>query len=158
METNEQKKGYPVLGIILAILGIAAAMFLCLLTGLIGGAVALAFGVAALVLGIFAVKGGKKGGGITSIVLAVIAIILAIVLTMATITSFNEMKRIAVAEETPLMAKYLNSPSLGFIGILLNIPKEDMNDQTAEALRKELDLLSKKMSEITSTAVPAPAQ
>lgn len=52
----------------------------------------------------------------------------------------------------------MRSPNLGFIGILLNIPKEDMNDQTAEALRKELDLLSKKMSEITSTAVPAPAQ
>jgi len=160
MENHFERKGHPILGIVLAILGIAAAMFLCLLTGLIGGGIALLFGVIALLLGIFAVKGGKKGGGIASIILALIAIVLAVVLTVSTIAGFREMKKVVSAEETPLMAKYLDrgNLNLGFVGILMGISKEEMNDQTAEELRKEMEFLDQKVNKTTPAAEPATAQ
>ena len=152
--SNYEKKGHPVLGIVLGILGIAAALFLCLLTGWIGGAVALIFGVIALLLGIFAVKGGKKGGGIGSIVVGVLAIILAVAMTFTTIGGLTEMKKLATAEETPLMAKYMDNPSLGFLGIVLNIGKDlegkdqAAQDDLANKLKAEYDILNKKLEEL----------
>ena len=152
--SNYEKKGHPVLGIVLGILGIAAALILCLLAGWIGGAVALVFGVIALLLGIFAVKGGKKGGGIGSIVCGVLAIVLAIVMTFTTIGALTEMKKFATAEETPLMAKYLDNPNLGFLGVVLNIGNdlegkdETARDDLANKLKAEYDILNKKLEEM----------
>ena len=152
--SNYEKKGHLVLGIVLGILGIAAALFLCLLTGWIGGGVALIFGVIALLLGIFAVKGGKKGGGIGSIVVGVLAIILAVAMTFTTIGGLTEMKKLATAEETPLMAKYMDNPSLGFLGIVLNIGKDlegkdqEAQDDLANKLKAEYDILNKKLEEL----------
>ena len=62
MSNYEQKSGHPVLGIILGILGIIAALFLCLLTGVIGGAIAGILGLAAVLTGMAARKGGKGIG------------------------------------------------------------------------------------------------
>ena len=62
------KSGHPVAGIILGVLGIAAALFLCLLTGVIGGAVAGILGVLALVLGFKARSGGRGIGAIIAFI------------------------------------------------------------------------------------------
>ena len=54
------KTGHPVLGILLGLLGIGAALLLTFVTGVIGGGIALLFGVLAVVLGVKARKGGKE--------------------------------------------------------------------------------------------------
>jgi len=141
--TEYAKKGHPVLGIILGAIGIIIAVTLCLLTGVIGGAVALILGLIALLLGISAVKGGKKGGGIGSIVVGAIAILLAVIMTFTTVVLFKEMQRRAnETPQTPLMAKYLNDPYTGFVGMVLNMSKDNLNDAKAEELKAEMDYLS----------------
>jgi len=151
--TEYAKKGHPILGIVLGVLGIIAALFLCVMTGWIGGAIAGILGLIGLLLGIFAVKGGKKGGGIGSIVVGAIAILLAVVMTFTTIASFTEMRKIATAEETPLMAKYMDNPGLGLMGVVLNMGKDlegkdqAAQDDLASKLKAEFDILNKKLEE-----------
>lgn len=151
--SNIEKKGHPILGIVLGILGIAAALFLCMVTGWIGGAVAILLGVLGVLLGIFAVKGGKKGSGIGSIVVGALAVILAVTMTVSTIAVLNGVKKFATEEETPLMAKYLDDPNMGFLGIILNVGKDlDGKDQAAQQdlvgrLQAEYDILNKKLTE-----------
>ena len=60
MYNYEKKTGHPVLGIVLGILGIIAALLLCLFTGVIGGAVAGILGLAAVPIGMTARKGGRE--------------------------------------------------------------------------------------------------
>ena len=50
------------MGIVLGILGIIAALLLCLFTGVIGGAVAGILGLAAVLIGMAARKGGRGIG------------------------------------------------------------------------------------------------
>jgi len=142
--TDYEKKGHPVLGIILGAIGIIVAVTLVLVTGVVGGGVALVLGVIALLLGIGAVKGGKKGGGIGSIVVGAIAILLAVVMTFSTVTLFREMQKRADEniEKTPLMAKYLKDPYMGFLGMVLNMSKDNLDEAKAEDLRAEMDYLS----------------
>ena len=89
MSNYEQKSGHPVLGIILGILGIVAALFLCLLTGVIGGVIAGILGLAAVLTGMAARKGGK---GIGAIVAGALAIILAVVLTVGSVRTFQQIQ------------------------------------------------------------------
>ena len=49
--TDYEKKGHPVLGIILGAIGIIVAVTLVLVTGVVGGGVALVLGVIALLVG-----------------------------------------------------------------------------------------------------------
>ncbi len=155
---NYEKKGHPILGIVLAVIGIMVALVLTLLTGVIGGAVAGVLGLVALLLGVFAVKGGKKLGGIVSILAGVMAVILAVTMTLGTISVLDDAKKKAQNNpDTPMVAKYLDNTSLGLMGILLKIPKNE-GEATAdlEALKKELDIL-KAVDETAATATEAPA-
>ena len=78
MSNYEYKTGHPILGVILGLLGIAAAVLLAYLTGVIGGGIALLFGVIALILGIKSRKGGR---GIAAIVAGLLAVVLAVIMT-----------------------------------------------------------------------------
>ena len=140
---NYEKKGHPVLGIVLAIIGILVALVLTLLTGVIGGAVAGVLGLVAVLLGVFAVKGGKKAGGVVSILAGVLAVILAVTMTAGTIQVLDEAKKKAQNNpDTPMLAKYMDNTSLGLIGIILKMPKDETAaTEDIQALQKELELL-----------------
>ncbi|MBR6707643.1 MAG: hypothetical protein IKI84_13360, partial [Clostridia bacterium] len=56
---NKNKVGHPVLGIVLAVLGIGIAVLFPLLFGVSAGAAATILGIAAILLGVGARKGGR---------------------------------------------------------------------------------------------------
>ena len=153
MSNYEQKSGHPVLGIILGILGIIAALFLCLLTGVIGGAIAGILGLAAVLTGMAARKGGK---GIGAIVAGALAIILAVVLTVGSVRTFEQIQKEAsqYAEEAPLVVKCLDKPYLGMIGMIINLPKDEASVQE---LTDQFNLLKDKLDG-NSVATAAPAE
>ena len=150
--TDYEKKGHPVLGIILGVIGIVAAIC-ALFSGWIGGGIGLLFGLIALLIGISAVKGGKKGGGITSIVFAGIAITLAVSLAFAGVAFWNVIKQEINSDETPLMAKYFDNPNFGIVGALLKM-NSDISNKNEEDQKKlqaqwneELKILNAKAEE-----------
>ena len=150
----EKKSGHPVLGIVLAILGVLIALFFALFAGIAGGAVAGVLGLIAVLLGISA-RGGK---GITSIVLGAIAIILAVSLTIGSVALLNKARETAASNpETPLLAKYLDNPNMGLIGIVLNIAKDGGDTTNLDALKKELDIVNSGISGTAPAATEAPA-
>ena len=123
-ETYNDKKGHPILAVVLGILGIAVALFLCLLTGIVGGIIAGVLGLAALLIGVLGKKNGGKGVG--GIITGVLAILLAVTMTVTTIASFRALKE--KAEESgiaPLVARYFDNPSLGLIGAAMKIPQDE---------------------------------
>ena len=102
MSNYETKTGHPVLAVVLGILGILIALFATLLTGIIGG-----------------------------IVTGALAIILAIAMTVSSVRVYQTMKDKAAeyADEFPLVVKTLDNPSLGMIGMLTNMPKDESSSQ-----------------------------
>ena len=132
-----RKTGHPILGVILGLLGIAAAIFLAMLAGVIGGGIAVAFGLAALLIGI---SGRKKGGkGIGAIIVGALAILLAVALTATTVGGLKEMHQKAVESgSAPLVAKYAENPYLGLLGVALKIPNDE---GTLQELTDQLNLL-----------------
>ena len=131
------KKGHPVLAVILGILGILAALLLCLLTGVIGGAIAGVLGLGALLIGILGKKGGGKGVG--GIITGALAILLAVILTVTSIASLKLMKEKAVEAGTaPLIEKYFDDPTMGLLGVALKIP---MDEGGLQELTQELETL-----------------
>ncbi len=129
MSNYETKTGHPVLAVVLGILGILIALFATLLTGIIGGIVAGVLGIAALLIGFFGKKNGGKGIG--GIVTGALAIILAIAMTVSSVRVYQTMKDKAAeyADEFPLVVKTLDNPSLGMIGMLTNMPKDESSSQ-----------------------------
>ena len=132
-----RKTGHPILGVILGLLGIAAAIFLAMLAGVIGGGIAVAFGLAALLIGI---SGRKKGGkGIGAIIVGALAILLAVALTATTVSGLKEMHQKAVESgNAPLVAKYAENPYLGLLGVALKLPNDE---GTLQELTDQLNLL-----------------
>ena len=121
---REMKQGHPVLGTILGVLGILAALLLCLMAGIIGGAVAGILGLAALLLGIFAMR--KSDRGLGAVITGAIAIILAIALTVGVAGLLTNMKAKAVESgKAPLIEKYMSETNLGLVGIVLKLPTGD---------------------------------
>ena len=122
--TNRTGKGHPILGIVLGVIGILAALFLALFAGAIGGGIAIVLGVIAVLLGIGAFRKGSKGGGIVAILSGVAAVLLAVLLTSTAINAVKEIKK--TAEEKNLeIAQYINKPYLGIAGIILDLPKDE---------------------------------
>ena len=120
---NSMKGGHPILGIVLAIIGIGFAVLSTLATGVIGGGIAIILGVVALLLGINARKSGR---GIGAIVLGIIAIILAIIMIVFTVSIFNSLRDRAVESgEAPLVVQYANKPYLGVFGMALGVPDNE---------------------------------
>ena len=128
MSNYEVKQGHPVLGIILGILGILAAIFLCLFTGIIGGAIAGILGLAAFLIGLNARKYNKGFGAIFT---GALALVLAVVFTIVSINTFKEIRNEAsrYAEKAPLVVKCLDNPYLGIIGMIIKLPKDEGSAQ-----------------------------
>lgn len=134
---NNVKAGHPVLGIVLAILGILVALFLCLITGVIGGGIALVLGILAIVIGIM---GKKKGGkGVGAIVMGVVAVVMAIAMTISSVNMLKLLKTTAEkAKPGALIAQYCDDPYFGLAGIIAKMPKTEAG---MEDLMKELEEL-----------------
>lgn len=154
---NETKAGHPVLGVVLGILGILCALFLCLIGGVIGGAIALILGALAIVIGLSARKNGGKG--IAAVIAGALAVLLAIVMTVSTVTLFNRIKETAgkYADEAPLIVKCLDNPSLSIIGMVMNIPD---GEGTAHELIEQFNFINEKVKnlDLPSDITKAPAE
>ena len=124
MSNTEVPKGHPVLGVVLGILGIAAALALCLFTGIIGGIIAGALGLSAFLLGVTARKSNKGYGAIAA---GALALVLAILLTVGSVRTFTEIQQEAsnYADEAPLFVRSLSKPYLGIVGMIFSMPKDE---------------------------------
>ncbi len=150
MYENNYKSGHPVLGIVLGLLGIAAALTLTLLGGAIGGAIALLLGLIALLLGLKARKGSGKGFG--AILTGVLAIILAVAVTISVVGLFRSLHESAQGmDDAPLVAKFLDKPYLGFIGLALNTPDDE---GSANELISQMNLVISRLGAEAETGAP----
>ena len=138
------KVGHPVAGIVLGILGIAVALLMTLLFGVIAGAVAGILGIVAALLGYSAHKRGNRGVG--AIVAGVLALVLAVSLTFTSANLLKTMKDTAVSSGVaPHFAKYMDNPYLGIAGVAANAV-EDMKGKDTDVvktLQSELEALNR---------------
>ena len=136
------KAGHPVAGIVLGILGIAVALLLTLMFGVI--AVAGILGIVAALLGYSAHKRGNRGVG--AIVAGVLALVLAVSMTFTTVGMMKHLKATADASGVaPNFARYMDNPYLGLAGVAANAV-EDMkgnNTDVVKTLQSELDALNR---------------
>ena len=160
MNDQKPKIGHPVLGILLGILGIVAALLLTFLTGIVGGGLAFLLGLAALLLGMKARNG--KGRGIGAIAAGALAVVLAVLLTVGSVSSFRALYTEAVTTNTaPLVARYLDKPYLGLAGMILNAPSEaDAREmiRQLDALRNYRDSRQAPASPLPDAGTPQPGQ
>jgi len=134
------KKGHPVLGVVLGILGIIAALLLFFFVGVVGGVIAGLLGLAAVLIGLSARKHGKGTG---AIVTGILAIILAVFLSVQSVNIFTSIRDEAAqyADEAPLVVKCLDKPYLGLVGMIINLPKDE---GTAQELVDQLNWVREK--------------
>ncbi len=161
MNDQKAKTGHPVLGILLGILGICAALLLTFLTGIVGGSLAFLLGLAALLLGMKARNG--KGRGIGAIAAGALAVVLAVLLTAGSVSSFRTLYTEAVTTNmAPLVARYLDKPYLGLAGMLLNAPAEEADAREMirqlDALRNYRDSRQAPASPLPDAGTPQPGQ
>ena len=149
MSTYEKKKGgTSILGIILGIVGAAAGLILPWIGGVIGAAISGILALAAILLGIRAMKNSGKGRG--AITCGVIAIILAILMTTTSIGLFTKLRDEAKArEDVPLVAEFASQPYLGFVGMIMNVPRDK---ETQDEFTKQMDLMMKEITDSSKTA------
>ena len=134
--SNSTGNGHPILGVVLGIFGILAALLLTLTTGIVGGGIAIILGLIAVLLGLKARKLGGKGIG--AIIVGAIAVILAISMTVSSISAMKAMKTEA-AEKNLEIAKYIDKPYLGLMGVIMSLPKDEA---TLNELVEQLNSLS----------------
>lgn len=136
---SNMKSGHPVLGIILAVVGIAFAILSTLATGVIGGGIAVVLGIAAVLLGIHARKSGRGTG---AIVVGVIAVILAVIMMIMTVNIFTMLRKQAEeAGDAPLVVRYADKPYLGIFGMALSVPN---NEAEQKEFTEQMNLLVKR--------------
>jgi hypothetical protein len=113
------KKTSVIIGIILGIVGIIAALLGAPVAGVIGGGVAALLGIGAILLGLSARKAGK---GMGAVITGAIALILAVVMTVSSIKMMEAVKEQAQAHKdiAPLVAKYCDNTYLGLLGVVIN--------------------------------------
>ncbi len=146
-EYGTVKRGHPILGFVLGVLGIIVGLALTLVAGWAAGALAILLGLIALLIG---VVGKAKGGkGIAAIIAGVLAIVIAVALSIGSSAFVKAMHDEAVKLGTaPMMEKYTENTGLGFLGITLaaSNDKVDMKQFEAEltAIRDHLDEINKK--------------
>jgi hypothetical protein len=144
METR-MKSGHPVLGIVLGLMGIGIALTLTIFTGVVGGGVALLMGLAALILGVKASKGGARIG---SILVGVVAMLLAAVMTVTSVGAVSLLRDTALKNNPDsLVAKYTDKPYMGFLGMAINVSKSD--EDSVEALMAEFQALQDQVASAT---------
>ncbi|MBR6707647.1 MAG: hypothetical protein IKI84_13380 [Clostridia bacterium] len=133
---NKNKVGHPVLGIVLAILGIGIAVLFTLLFGVIAGAAATILGVVAILLGMGARKGGR---GIGAIVTGGIAIAAAIAMMFTTVTAMNMMHKAALETgKAPVFAECFENPYMGLSSVYFKVAGDEAK---MKALTDELQTL-----------------
>ncbi len=143
---NNNKVGHPVAGILLGIAGIATALLTTLLFGVIGGAIALAFGIGAALLGIFARKQGGRGMG--AIVAGALAIVLAFSLTLGSVNTLKAMKEAAdVSGVAPTFARCMDNPYMGIAGVAAKAVNATKGEDAAKTFQNEMEALQKYMNE-----------
>ena len=134
--SNSTGNGHPILGVVLGIFGILAALLLTLTTGIVGGGIAIILGLIAVLLGLKARKLGGKGIG--AIIVGAIAVILAISMTVSSISAMKAMKTEAAKKNLDI-AKYIDKPYLGLMGVIMSLPKDEA---TLNELMEQLNSLS----------------
>ena len=133
---NKNKVGHPVLGIVLAILGIGIAVMFTLLFGVIAGAAATILGIAAILLGVSARKGGR---GIGAIVTGSIAIVAAVAMMFTTVSAMNLMHKAALETgKAPVFAECFENPYMGISSIYFKVAGDEAK---MKALTDELETL-----------------
>ncbi len=138
MSTNENKMkiGHPVLGIVLAVLGIGIAVLFTLLFGVIAGGAAALLGIIAIVLGVGARKGGR---GLGAIVTGSVAIVVAIGMMFTTVSAMNLMHKAALETgKAPVFAECFESPYMGISSIYFKIAGDEAK---MKAVTEELETL-----------------
>ena len=138
MSTNENtnKIGHPVLGIVLAVLGIGIAVLFTLLFGIIAGAAAAILGIVGILLGVGARKGGR---GIGAIVTGSVAVLAAVVMMFTTVSAMNLMHKAALETgKAPVFAECFESPYLGLSSVIY---KAAGDEAKTKALMDEMEAL-----------------
>lgn len=131
------KKGHPVLGIVLGILGLAAALLLPFLTGVIGGAIGVILGAAGLLLGLSSRRGGK---GMGAVVFGALAIVLSLTMTVSSVNTVKALhKRAEESGKAPILTKHADNPWLGMFGVVMSAAEDKEID--IDNLNEELKLL-----------------
>ena len=133
---NKNKVGHPVLGIVLAILGIGIAVLFTLLFGVIAGAAATILGIAAILLGVGARKGGR---GIGAIVTGSVAVVAAVAMMFTTVSAMNLMHKAALETgKAPVFAECFENPYMGISSIYFKVAGDEAK---MKALTDELETL-----------------
>ena len=138
MSTNENtnKIGHPVLGIVLAVLGIGIAVLFTLLFGIIAGAAAAILGIVGILLGVGARKGGR---GIGAIVTGSVAVLAAVVMMFTTVSAMNLMHKAALETgKAPVFAECFESPYLGLSSVIYKVAGDEAK---TKALMDEMEAL-----------------
>ena len=138
MSTNENtnKIGHPVLGIVLAVLGIGIAVLFTLLFGIIAGAAAAILGIVGILLGVGARKGGR---GIGAIVTGSVAVLAAVVMMFTTVSAMNLMHKAALETgKAPVFAECFESPYLGLSSVIYKVAGDEAK---MKALMDEMEAL-----------------
>ncbi len=133
---NKNKVGHPVLGIVLAILGIGIAVLFTLLFGVIAGAAATILGVAAILLGVGARKGGR---GIGAIVTGSVAVVAAVAMMFTTVSAMNLMHKATLETgKAPVFAECFENPYMGLSSVYFKVAGDEAK---MKALTEELETL-----------------
>ena len=133
---NKNKVGHPVLGVILAILGIGIAVLFTLLFGVIAGAAATILGITAILLGVGARKGGR---GIGAIVTGAVAVVAAVVMMFTTVTAMNMLHKAALETgKAPVFAECFENPYMGLSSVYFKVAGDEAK---MKALTDELETL-----------------
>ncbi len=113
---EEHRTGHPIVAAVLGLLGLAVALILIYPTGLIGGVIALALGVAAFVLGVKSRHGGRGWPGL---LMGLLACVLAVIYSYVSIGTIRLIYDTAKsAGNAPLVEKYAANPYFGYAGVL----------------------------------------
>ena len=148
------KTGHPVTGIVLGIAGIVVALLTTLLFGVVAGAVAGALGLGALLLGISARKGGRRGIG--AIVAGTLALVLAVTMTFASVGTMKKLKDTAAASGVaPTFTKYMDNPYMGLSSALIKAVNDNTSKDAVKTLQNELDALNTYMANNEKPAAEA---
>ena len=135
-ETNGNKIGHPILGVVLAILGIGIAVTLTLLFGVIAAGAAVVLGTVGILLGVGARKGGH---GVGAIVTGSIAVLAAVVMMFTTVTAMNMMHKAAVESgKAPIFAECFDTPYLGLSSVIFKVGGDEAK---MKALVDEMEAL-----------------
>ena len=148
----ERKAGHPVAGIILGILGIAVALLMTLLFGVVAGAAAGFFGLLAVILGFGARRYSRRGVG--AIIAGVLAIVLAFSMTITSIDTIKNMRETAAASGVaPNFAKYMDNPYLGLSSVIANAVNDSKDPDAIKTIQGELEALNKYVAPAEQSAV-----